>query len=215
LDGQGDIYVANSAVNAVEEVVLAYLSFSATSLTEGAPAGTGSVSVQVLPTTTPWTATSGQTWLKITSTSGGTISFSFTANTAVSGRAAQITVLGQQVTVNQSGDTAASMAKTAGSGQTAVVDEVFATNLEVHVEDAAGKSVVGAPVTFSVTAGASGATAAFASSPPMPILTNSTGYATAPVLTAGAKAGTFTVTATTGGVHTKGIGAVTGHSAAL
>jgi hypothetical protein len=202
LDGQGDIYIANSAANVIEEAVLAYLSLSSTSLTEGAQSGTGSVTVQVLPATTPWAATSNQTWLKITGTSGGAIAFSFTANTAFSGRAAQITVLGQQVTVNQSGDTPASVAKTAGVGETADVGQVFATNLEVHVEDAAGKSVAGAPVTFTVKAGAGGATATFASSPPMPILTNSTGFATAPVLTAGATVGTFTVTATAGGVST-------------
>ena len=35
LDGQGGIYVANSAKNTVEEVVFAYLSLSANSLTEG------------------------------------------------------------------------------------------------------------------------------------------------------------------------------------
>ena len=50
-------------------------------------------------------------------------------------------------------------------------------------------------MTFTVTPGASGASGTFASSPSMPILTNASGIATAPTLTANGVAGTFTVTA--------------------
>ena len=63
------------------------------------------------------TATSNQSWLTITGTSGGAISFSFTANTSISSRTAQITVLGQTVTVTQSADVPAAITKTAGDGQ--------------------------------------------------------------------------------------------------
>jgi YVTN family beta-propeller protein len=202
IDGQGNLYIANSAANAIDQAVPAYIAFSPSSLNEAQAAGTDSVSVQVVPASAPWTAASNQTWLKITGSSGGVINVSFTANTAVNSRSATITVLGQQLTVNQSGDTPASIAKSAGTGETVVVGLPLATNLEVRIKDAAGMPVSGAPVTFTVTPGAKGATATFASSPPMPILTNSTGFATAPVLTAGSITGTFTVTATSGALST-------------
>jgi hypothetical protein len=111
---------------------------------------------------------------------------------------AQITILGQSVTVTQNADVPASMQKTAGNGQSAGVGLPFATALQVKVKDASGIAVNGAPVTFTVVPGASGATATFAPAPPMPVLTNASGIATAPVLTAGPTAGSFTVTATSG-----------------
>ncbi len=48
---------------------------------------------------------------------------------------------------------------------------------------------------FSVTPGATGASATFSPNPPMPVLSNQSGNATAPTLTANEAAGTFTVTA--------------------
>jgi hypothetical protein len=55
-------------------------------------------------------------------------------------------------------------------------------------------------VTFTVVAGATGATATFSGS--STVLTDVNGYATAPALTAGGIAGTFTVTSTTGALST-------------
>ena len=69
------------------------------------------------------------------------------------------------------------------------------------VLDAAGNPVQGAPVTFQVTPGASGAAAAFAGSPAMPVLTDQNGLAAAPALTANSIAGSFTVTASAGALN--------------
>ena len=66
------------------------------------------------------------------------------------------------------------------------------------MKDSAGNPVKGAAVTFTVAPGATGATGSFSSSPPMPILTNASGLATAPGLTAGNIVGTFKVSATVG-----------------
>ena len=201
-DGQGDAYIADSGDDAVKECTVVYLSLSATSRTEGVAAGTDSISFQVLPAGTVLTATSNQTWLTITGTSGGAISFSFQANTSVTSRTAQITVLSQTITVTQSGDTPASITKIAGGSQSTPEGKPFATDLQVRLADAAGHGVQGAPVTFTVVPGAGGAGATFASSPPMPIVTTATGSATAPTLTANNVAGTFTVTASVGALTT-------------
>jgi hypothetical protein len=148
------------------------------------------------------TATSSQSWLTITGTSGGAISFSFSANTSVNSRSAQITVLAQKVTVTQSGDVPAAISKIAGKSQSTLEGQAFATALEVRVTDAAGNGVQGASVTFTVVPGSNGAGGTFSTTPPMPILTGPNGYALAPTLTANSIAGTFTVTASVGTLTT-------------
>jgi len=95
VDGQGNVYIADTVDNAIKKYTAAYISLGAASRNEGAAAGTDSIPVQVLPASTPLTATSNQSWLTITGTGGGAISFSFQANTSVNSRAAKITVLGQ------------------------------------------------------------------------------------------------------------------------
>jgi sugar lactone lactonase YvrE len=198
VDGQANVYIADTSDNAIKKYTAVYLSLGATSRNEGAPAGTDSVPVQVLPASTPLTATSKQPWLTITGTGGGAIGFSFSANTSVGSRTAQITVLGQVVTVTQSGDTPASITKIAGNNQTTSVGNAFATALEVRVIDAKGNGILGASVTFAVVPGTNGASGTFASSPPMPIVTGAGGYAAAPALTANSIPGSFTVTASVG-----------------
>jgi sugar lactone lactonase YvrE len=200
--GQGNVYIADTGDNAIKKYTAVYLSMGATSRNEGAAAATDSISFQVLPASTPLTATSNQSWLTITGTGGGAIGFSFQANTSVTSRTAKITVLGQAVTVTQSGDVPASVTKIAGGGQSTPVGQAFATALEVRVTDAAGNGVQGAAVTFTVVPGSKGAAGTFSSSPPMPILTGATGYAIAPILTANSVAGTFTVTANVGTLAT-------------
>ncbi len=202
VDGQANVYIADTSDNAIKEFSTVYFSLGATSRNEGPKAGTDSIPVQVLPAGTPLTAVSSQSWLTITGTSGGAIAFSFKANTSVSSRTAQITVSGLVAAVTQSGDTPASITKTAGTGQSTAVSHAFATALEVRVTDAAGLGVQGANVTFTAVPGAKGADGTFGSSPPMPIPTNSTGYATAPALTANSVAGTFTVTVSVGSLST-------------
>ena len=129
--------------NAIKKFTAVYLSLGATSRNEGPQAGTDSIPVQVLPASTPLTATSNQSWLTITGTGGGAIAFSFTANTSVSSRTAQITVLGQVVAVTQNGDIPASITKTAGTGQSTPEGQAFATALQVRVKDASGNGVAG------------------------------------------------------------------------
>jgi hypothetical protein len=140
--------------------------------------------------------------LTITGTGNGSIGFSFTVNTSAASRTATIKVDGVSITVTQGADTAASIVKTAGMGQTASPGQAFAPALQVKVADSAGQPVRGAGVTFTVVAGATGASGAFNSSPQMPIPTSASGLATAPVLTANSIAGTFAVTATVGSLTT-------------
>src|ERR1039457_1389444 len=195
VDGQDNIYVADTNNNAITKFTPAYLALSASSLNEGAQAGTDSVTAQVLPASVPLTATSDQSWLTITGIASGVIAFSFQSNTTGASRTAHITILGLQVTVTQSGDLPSSLTKCAGDGQSAQLGQPFATALQVCVTDAGGSPVSGSPVMFSATPGATGASGTFSANPPMPILTTPTGSATAPTLTANAIGGTFTVTA--------------------
>jgi sugar lactone lactonase YvrE len=199
VDGQGNVYIADTNDSAIKKFTAVYLALGATSRNEGPQAGTDSVTVQVLPAGTPLTAQSNRPWLTITGTGGESIGFSFQANTSVNARTAQITVLGQPVTVTQSGDIPASITKTGGAAQSTPVGQAFGTALQVRIKDAAGEVIQDAAVTFTVFPGADGASGTFSSPPPMPILTDAKGYATAPTLTANSIAGTFRVKVTVGG----------------
>ncbi len=199
VDGQGDVYISDTTNNVIKEYTAVYVSVGATTQTEQPTAGTNSISVAVLPASTPVTATSSASWLTITSTGSGAIAFSFTANTTVNSRAAQITVLGQQmITITQNADVPATIAKTGGTGQSAVEGKAFASALQIRITDAAGNGVQGVLVTFKVTPGAKGASGTFSATPAMPIATGASGYASSPIITANSVAGTFTVTASAG-----------------
>jgi streptogramin lyase len=203
LDALGNLYIADTGANTIKKMVRAYVLLGSTNVNEGPQAGTGSVTVQILPAGSPLTVSSSQTWLTITSKAGGSVSFAFTANTSVASRQATIEVDGLPVTVTQSGDTAAIIVKTAGTAQSTPCGQLFGTALQVRVKDSAGNPVEGAAVTFTVAPGTTGATGTFSSSPPMPILTNASGLAIAPALTAGNLVGNFNVTATTGGLSAR------------
>ncbi len=82
----------------------------------------------------------------------------------------------------------------AGTPQSTPAGMPFATPLQVVVTNALGIPRPGLPVTFSVPA--AGASATFGSSGP--VLTDASGVATAPTLTANAIQGTYGVTATAG-----------------
>jgi sugar lactone lactonase YvrE len=101
VDGQGNIYVADLG-STIQRYTAVYVALNTTSLSEGAQAGSDSVTAQVLPAGAALTATSNKSWLTITGTSDGIISFSFLANTSQSSRSAQVTIAGQTVTVTQS-----------------------------------------------------------------------------------------------------------------
>jgi len=195
VDPQGNVYVADTNNNAVKELSFAYLSLGATSINEGAQAGIDSVSYQVVPAGTPVTAASSQPWLTITGVSGGVIRYSFAANLTGASQTAYITVLGQQITVMQDSDTAATLTKTGGDQQTAQTGQPFVTPLQVTVVNASGIPLQNVPVMFTIAPGGSGAGGAWSSTPPLPVYTNSSGVAIAPALTANSTAGKFKVTA--------------------
>lgn len=99
-------------------------------------------------------------------------------------------------TVKQPAPAATSLNKTAGDSQSVVIGAPFPTNLKVTLLDQYSNPFPGAQVTFTINAGAGGASGTFALTPTQPVTTGSDGTATAPVLTANATAGAFTVTAT-------------------
>ena len=89
----------------------------------------------------------------------------------------------------------ASIAATAGTPQSAIVNKPFATNLAATVKDSFGNPVPGATVTFTgPTSGASGTFAGAVNT----ATTNPAGVGTAAVFTANSTAGTYTVTASVG-----------------
>ena len=97
---------------------------------------------------------------------------------------------------------------TAGGGQHAVVGTAFATNLQATVRDANGNLVPNAAVTFAVPpTGARGTFAGGGAS--ATAMTNAQGVATAPSITAGTVAGSFTATASAAGVGTPATFALT------
>jgi hypothetical protein len=103
-------------------------------------------------------------------------------------------------TLTNNAGAAASIAATAGTPQSATVSTAFATPLQATVKDASSNPLSG--VTVSFTAPGSGASGKFGSSATATAVTNSSGVATAPVFTANATAGTYTVTASVSGVAT-------------
>jgi hypothetical protein len=90
----------------------------------------------------------------------------------------------------------------AGTPQSTAVNTVFTTPLQVTVKDSQSNPVSGATVTFS--APSSGATATFGGSATATGVTNSSGVASAPTLTANGQTGSYTVTASVTGVGTTG-----------
>ena len=104
VDGSGNVYIADSNNNAIKMIPRVFV--GPASLTEPAAAGSDSM-LPVLPSTTSlagiFAPTSDQGWLTIGTIANGVVSFSYTANTSTSPRTAHITVLGQQITVAQSG----------------------------------------------------------------------------------------------------------------
>ena len=93
-----------------------------------------------------------------------------------------------------------SISATAGTPQSATVSTAFMTTLQATVKDAGNNPVTGVTVTF--TAPATGASAAFGGSATATAVTNASGIATAPALTANSQAGGYTVTASAAGVGT-------------
>ena len=94
-----------------------------------------------------------------------------------------------------------SITATSGSGQSAQVNHVFASQFVAAVQDASGNAISGASVTFVATASVSGASGTFAGGAATAIVqTNPSGLATSPVFTANGTAGEYAVNATTSGL---------------
>jgi hypothetical protein len=91
-----------------------------------------------------------------------------------------------------------SMTATAGTPQSTAVSTAFATPLQATVRDASGTPSSGVTVTF--TAPASGANARFSGATTATAVTNASGIATAPTLTANGTTGSYVVTASAAGV---------------
>ena len=92
----------------------------------------------------------------------------------------------------------ASIVTTAGTPQSATISTGFANALQATVKDAGSNPVSGVTVTF--TAPSTGASAAFSGSVTAAAVTNSSGIATAPAMTANSQPGSYSVTATAPGV---------------
>jgi hypothetical protein len=196
IDATGNLFV--STAGAPAELTNDFIGPAA--IGEPATAGSDSLFVAVPATAPLGTVASNQTWLTITGTTGGVVGFSFTANTATASRVAQITAMGDAITVTQAGTTTnpASITTTGGSGQSAPINTSFAVALTALVVDTNGNPLKGIPITYTVPA--SGASVTF--SPSGTIYTNSQGVATVTATATGTAGGPFTVTATVTGVAT-------------
>ncbi len=119
VDGSGDVYFADSGNQAIKVILNAYVG-PASGFTEPAAAGSDRL-LPVLPATASlsgiFAPSSNQSWLTIGPIASGVVNFSFTANTTTSSQAASISVLGQSITVTQSGLTAQTISFTPLSSQ--------------------------------------------------------------------------------------------------
>jgi DNA-binding beta-propeller fold protein YncE len=104
VDGAGNIYIADTDNNTIDELPYAFV--DPTPKLESAAGGSDSLPV-VLPATAnlsgPFAPASDQPWLAITDTNNGVVSFTFSANTTAGSPTAQITLIGQVITVTQNG----------------------------------------------------------------------------------------------------------------
>ncbi len=149
----------------------------------------------------------GGTSAQVTTASDGTATApAFTANTVAGGYAVTAASAGikpdASFSLTNTPGSAAHITVLSGSPQSAYIDQLYTTPLEVTVTDAHGNPVApGTSVTF--TAPASGPSGTFKGSGTSAVVgTDAKGNATAPDFTANAIAGPFTVTATVAGVST-------------
>jgi protocatechuate 3,4-dioxygenase beta subunit len=93
------------------------------------------------------------------------------------------------------------------------VNTGYAQPLQVRVTDVAGNPVQGAPVSFSIAPGATGASGSFLGAPQATATTDSEGLATSPPLLANNVPGKFVATASTAGAPTIATFALDNHAA--
>jgi hypothetical protein len=106
VDGTGNVYFSSSPQSGGDLWAIPYAFVAPAGVTESAAAGSDSL-LPVLPSTAILTGVfapvSDQSWLTIGNVSNGVVNFSFANNTTSSAQIAHITVLGQPITVTQSG----------------------------------------------------------------------------------------------------------------
>jgi Tol biopolymer transport system component len=94
-----------------------------------------------------------------------------------------------------------SISTTTGTGQSAVINTAFATQLQAIVRDNGDNPVSGVTVTFTALSGAVGASGTFPGNASVATATtDSNGVATAPVFTANSKTGSYNIVASFSGV---------------
>ncbi len=107
VDAAGNVYILDTGDDAIEELPRAFVPGGPNN--EGTAAGSGSLAA-VLPAGQSlagvFAPASNASWLTIGSVSAGVVNFSFTQNTGAA-RTAEITLLGRQIAVTQSGTAAA------------------------------------------------------------------------------------------------------------
>jgi hypothetical protein len=121
--------------------------------------------------------------------------------TWVSGTASgNVSIAGAALSLTSASSTPAAITASAGTPQSVAVNTAYGTALQATVMSASNTPVSGVTVTF--TAPSTGATASFGGSATAPAVTNASGIANAPALTANGQIGAYTVTASTAGVAT-------------
>jgi hypothetical protein len=136
-----------------------------------------------------------------TDTSGLATAGALTANTVAGSYAVTASVVGAgsaSFSLTNTAGTPASITAIGGTPQSANVGTNYVASLQVRVTDAFGNPVGGAAVTFAAPGSGPGGTFAGSTT----VLTDATGLATAPTLTANGNPGSFVVTATVPGAAT-------------
>jgi ELWxxDGT repeat protein len=132
VDGSGNVYIADTGNKAIKELPDTFVG-PAGGFTEPAAAGSGAL-LPAVPSTASlagvFAPSSNQSWLTIGTVANGVVNFSFTANTTTSARAANISILGQSITVTQAGIPAGppsvvSLSPTSGTGLTQTFTTVY------------------------------------------------------------------------------------------
>jgi sugar lactone lactonase YvrE len=169
VDAADNVYFADSGNNAIKELPRAFL--DPTTKYETAAAGTDTLPA-VLPTSenllAPFAPTTNQSWLSITGTANGVVSFSFTTNNGT-GRTGTITLLGQSITIIQPGapNSGVLSTTTLAEGPNSGSDSVGLVSLDtpwtatanaswLHLSPANQSGTNSATVTFTFDANAGG-----------------------------------------------------------
>ena len=169
---------------------------SGATVTFSAPVSGASASFSGSVTATATTNASGIATAPVLTADSTTGSYTVTASVVGVSAAASFSL------TNSGGPTPAptpaTISTSAGTPQSTAVGTQFGTVLQALVKDNNGNPYSNATVTF--TAPGSGASAVFSGSATATAVTNSSGIASAPALTANSQTGTYTVTATVAGV---------------